>query len=72
MIMCYRAKVQWYCDEELITDSCITFGENLAEAMAHITKYFGEKDIEEVYLSCLCDEAVLPLDEKIIDSLELY
>lgn len=68
----YRAMVEWHNDGEIIEDSVIVYAENYAQAVERFSKYFGEKDIEKIAIEYFYDEAVLPIDAKVLDSLELY
>lgn len=67
----YKAKVVYYDDEEN-TEYCVTSAATYTDAMERIAKYYGDNSIEEIQLSWLYDNDVLPVSENMLSSLELY
>ena len=67
----FKYQIEFYDEEkESMLEQGITFGENYADAISKVIKFYGEKDTISVYLTKWNDYACMPISAKVLEALE--
>lgn len=68
----FKIKVIWYSetDGKMITDIMLLCAVSFNDAMEKISDYYGEEEIEEIYINLISNEHILPIDSKIEQALK--
>ena len=71
MIYPFTYHVQYWCESVKMTAQGITFGENFAAATRNISDFYGDKDIDRLFIVAVEDaQGVMELEPDVVDEIE--